>query len=439
MTSGSDRSAPMAHVFERFPTFTQTFCHREVVELGRQGMAPAVFSIRRPLDEPDQEFDVELGRRVVYLPEDGELSALIKRLHAERRIPRAMRHALMDWPSGVDKHRVFAAAWLGPRLRRAGVRHAHVHFAGIAARTAYWLRRYYGIGFSFTGHANDIFREDDGLPVGLGDLAGSARFVATVSEFSAGLLRERFPAAAGRIHRAYNGIDLAGWPARGKAPVDRPPLILAVGRLIEKKGFGDLIEACGRLRDRGRDARCVIVGEGPLDADLGARIARRGLADRVTLAGPRPQSAVRDLLGGASVFALPCVVGRDGGMDNLPTVIIEAMACGVPCVSTRIAGIPEMIRDGESGWLVPPNDPEALAGALAGLLDDPARAAAFGRAGRRLAEERFALPVTTRRLKHLLVAYGRVIPPMAAIRRDRRLLGSWLGRWLRRPPGPPGP
>lgn len=420
----------LAYVFERFPTFTQTFCYREVRELERQAIEPAIFSIRTPRDEPPQDYDQNWGRRVIYLPDDKQLTDEIKRLHSEKRIPRAMRKLLMNWTGSQDKHRVYAAAWLGPRLLKRHVTHVHVHFAGIAARTAYWLKKFYGIGFSVTGHANDIFCEEDPeLPVRLNDIVREAALVATVSEFSARRLREHFPFAAKRIHRAYNGIDLDQWPCRSAQDAAATALrIVSVGRYIEKKGFADLIEACALLRDEFPELKCRIIGEGPLEKDLRLRVQALGLESCVELTGPKSQREIIEELRGARIFALPCVVEQDGGMDNLPTVLIEAMACGLPCVSTTLAGVPEIIEDGQTGHLVAPRSPEQLAGALGAYLCNPQLAAEHGQSGRIRAEHLFALPATARRLKHLLTAHAGLWPGLRAIRQDPSLFATFLKR-----------
>src|SRR5262249_16325102 len=154
-------------------------------------------------------------------------------------------------------------------------------------------------------------------------------------------------------------------------PHERPPRIVAVGRLVEKKGFEDLVDACAILAERGRDFECRIVGTGELEAQLAARIAARGLAGRVVLVGPRPLDEVAREVQGAAALAAACVVGSDGNRDGLPTTLLEAMALGTPCVATDVTGIPEVVRDGETGILVPQHDPTALAAALAYLLDDP--------------------------------------------------------------------
>jgi glycosyltransferase involved in cell wall biosynthesis len=137
------------------------------------------------------------------------------------------------------------------------------------------MRRFYGMSYSFTGHANDLFCPDEATPVGLGDLVRDAAVVVTVSDFTRDWLRERYPESAGRIERVYNGMAMSteppGWPREGV------PVIVSVGRLIEKKGFGALVRAAGLLRDRGVAFRCVIAGEGPLRGELERQIAESGL------------------------------------------------------------------------------------------------------------------------------------------------------------------
>ncbi len=310
-----------------------------------------------------------------------------------------MNHALANWPGKLDKHRVYEAAWIGPLLRRAGVRHVHAHFAGVAARTAYWMKQFYGIRYSFTGHANDIFCESD-LPVTVSDLVREAEIVVTETDFSRDWLRERHPDYAKKIHRIYNGMSFAGLPQA--SPASAPPRVVSVGRFVEKKGFADLIDACAVLRRRGVQFECKIAGGGPLEEDLRALIARHGLEQFVELFGPIPQADVRELLAGARMFALACVVERDGGMDNLPTVIVEAMGCGLPIVSTRVAGVPEMVDDGRTGFLAPEKNTGALADAIERLILDPQLAQRLGDAGRLTAVERFAVERTAGELRALL-------------------------------------
>lgn len=377
-----------AYLFERFPSFTQTFCYREIGELRRQGAVPAIFSIRRPAGEPAQDWDPVIVREVQYLPGDEELVREVDAALRKKRLPAEAATEIAAWGRKTDFLRLYQAAWLGPRLQELGVRHVHAHFAAMAARTAWWIERFFGIRFSFTAHANDIFAPKP-FEVSLDELVAAARAVVTVSEFGVRYLSGKFPADAAKIHRVYNGIDLSRF--RRAETVATPPVILSIGRLIEKKGFADLIESCRLLRQRAIDFRCEIIGEGLLEADLRAQIERAGLADVVSLCGPLAQSEVIEQLARATVFALPCVAEKGGGMDNLPTVVMEAMAAGLPVVSTPIGGVPEMVVEGVTGLLVPEHEPAALAVAITRLLADRSFACSLGQAGRKRAAELFSI------------------------------------------------
>jgi colanic acid/amylovoran biosynthesis glycosyltransferase len=420
-TKSADTPAPFAYLFERFPSFTQTFCFREVEEMVRQGMAPAIYSIREA--DEGSAADTSLLRHIRYLPRDEDLNKAVRDARAAHQIHSDVWDVFAGWGDRGDKTRLYEAAWLGLELKRRRIRHVHAHFAGMAARTAYWIKQFYGIGYSFTGHANDIFCETD-FPVSLDELVKEARLVVTETDFSRDWLRRRCPDWASKIERVYNGIHpeefaLADFSAE-------PPEILSVGRLIEKKGFGELIEACSLLR--GVDYRCRIIGAGPLEGPLREQIAQAGVTHRVSLEGPRPESEVIGFLKRARVFALACARDPDGGSDNLPTVIMEAMAAGLPVVSTRVAGIPEMIAEGQTGRLLDEHDVPGLAAALEALLKDASLARRYGAAGRALAGQKFATGQTTSHLKHLLVRKAPVWPPLRAMRRDPRLLAAALLR-----------
>ncbi len=387
----------------------------------RQGMDPLIISIREPEEARPAEFPVDIP--VHYLPSSDELIARSNRAKKDNTMPRPMLKLLQAWPqNNEDKLRVYAALYLGPMLREAGISHVHAHFAGMATRTAYWLKRFYGITYSFTGHANDIFCPGD-FPVSLAELIREAKFVVTETDFARKWLEEKFSDARGKTVRVFNGIALDGFFPH--EPADALPRIVSVGRYVEKKGFGDLISACAILRQRIPDFECLIVGGGPLESELQAQIDREQLAFQVKLLGARPQEEVRKLLAEANVFVLACAPESDGGSDNLPTVIMEAMAAGVPVISTRLAGVPEMITDGENGLLAAPKDPESVAEALEKMLSDRAMAEQMAERGKQTAQKRFAIEATTRKLKHLLVRIAGVIPPKKARELDPKLPSNW--------------
>ena len=388
----------VAYLLERFPSFGQTFCYREVAELERQGVRVHVYSIRRPAGEPKQDWDEQIVRRVHYLPDENALVSEVDQALPLGKISRETREVVEQWGRQSDFLRLYQAVHVGLRLQQSGLRHLHAHFAGMATRTAYWIRQFFGIPYSFTAHANDIFAPRDYV-VSLAKLMEGAANIVTVSEYAAGLLRDRYPESATKIHRIYNGVDLSRFhPADFGSGI---PAILSVGRLIEKKGFTDLITACHLLRSRGRGFRCEIIGEGPLEAELRAQIAEAGLQSIVKLAGPLTQSEIALRLANATIFVLPCVREQGGGMDNLPTVIIEAMAAGLPVISTALAGIPEMVEHQGSGELVPEHDPKAICAAVDRLIADPVRARRFGDRGREIAMAKFSVEANVRALREL--------------------------------------
>jgi colanic acid/amylovoran biosynthesis glycosyltransferase len=399
--SGIQSSAmqEVAYLFERFPSFGQTFCYREVAELERQGAKVHVFSIRRPVDEPPQDWDQQVVDRVHYLPEEKVLVPEVDRVLRTKAVSDATRAAVEKWGRQSDFLRLYQAIYVGTRLKeKKGLRHVHAHFAGMAARTAWWISEFFGIPYSFTAHANDIFAPRD-FAVSLARLIENAAAVVTVSDFAVRLLQERFPQNAAKLHRVYNGVDLSRFPPSDFA--DSPPAIVSIGRLIEKKGFGDLIRACAHLRSRSRAFTCSIIGEGPLEESLRAQIAVESLEKSVELTGPQTQEEIAARLAHATIFALPCTREADGGMDNLPTVIMEAMAAGLPVISTPLAGIPEMVEPGVNGQLVPDRDPKALAAAIEGFISNSEIARAFGDRGREIAREKFSIETSARQLQTL--------------------------------------
>ena len=377
-----------AYLFERFPSFGQTFCYREVAELARQGMTPPIFSIRKPKDEPPQDWDKRVVERVHYLPEEKELLDEVHRASQKQKITREVIAALDEWGRRTDFLRLYQAVYIGLRLQRMGITHIHAHFAGMAARTAFWIQKFFGISFSFTAHANDIFAPRD-FEIGLNKLVDAARAVVTETDYAKKFLQERFPDRADKIYRIYNGLNLAEFRRADFSSAS--PTIIAVGRLIDKKGFADLIQACRLLVERGKSFRCQIFGEGPLEEKLRRQIEELKLQNCVELPGPKPQHEIKRYLAAGTVFVLPSVIDLEGGMDNLPTVVMEAMATGLPVVSTAIGGIPEMVIDNETGFLVSAGDADGLADAIEKVIVDLSLAKKLGQAGHGRAETLFSI------------------------------------------------
>jgi glycosyltransferase involved in cell wall biosynthesis len=394
----------IAYVLKMYPRFSETFVLAELLELERQGVRLHVFSLKKPDDGVFHADIARLRAPVTYLPESALLTPGVYAAAHRKLARRDPRRYAAAFAAASASHRRTAwkhflrAGYIAAELPKLGVSHVHAHFASGPAAVAHHLHRLTGISYSFTAHAKDIYIEsvdEDALAAKL----RAARFAVTVSDYNRRYLSRL--ADPDRLVRIYNGLDLERFSPNG-APPDAPPLVLAVGRLIEKKGFADLIHACGLLRDRGVDFRCLAVGKGPLASDLATLVDELGLHDRVELVGPKPREEVLKLYRRASVVVAPCVVGSDGNRDGLPTVLVEAMALGVPVVSTDVTGIPELVEDGRTGLVVPEHDPAALAEAIGRIVGDQARAAARARAGRERIEERFDLRRNVGELRALL-------------------------------------
>lgn len=393
----------IGYILKMYPRFSETFILSEILELERQGVRVRIYSLKKP---DDGRFHADVSRvraKVTYVPESPLLRPRAF-YEAHRQVFRWDRRRYLRVLWGVLKRRRAGAAkrflqagYLAPRLRADGVTHAHAHFASSATSVALYLNRLAGLPYSFTAHAKDIYSDGVSTDV-LERKLSSAQFAVTVSEYN----RDYLGALRGgdKVRRVYNGLDLEQFAPNGALRED-PPLVLAVGRLVEKKGFDDLIRACATLRRDGCRFRCRIVGKGDRESQLAALIWALGLENDVELAGPMAREALLHLYPRASVFTAPCVVGSDGNRDGLPTVLIEAMALGVPVVSTDVTGIPELVQHGRTGLLVPQRDPEALAGAIRRLLEDRSTAEALAGAGRERVEREFDLGRNAGRLREL--------------------------------------
>jgi colanic acid/amylovoran biosynthesis glycosyltransferase len=389
----------LGYLFERFPAFTQTFCARELSELYRQGTTPPVFSIRHPTEDRPSNIALE-NIPVYYLPDTNSLEFKIR----TKLISPRLRGLWSGSGDLRDKGRFREAVYLGSKLRKAQISHLHVHFAGLASRTAWWIKRLFGISYSFTGHANDIFCPKPDQRVTLSDLVSEALFIVTVSDFSANWLRRDFPEAADKVYRVYNGLDLSTF--KPASPGAKPVRLLSIGRLIEKKGFAFLVEACNLLHSSGIDFVCEIVGEGPERGRLEELIKAYQLSDKIRLTGSMPQTDIVNLLARSSIFVFPAIHDSSSDSDNLPTVLIEALASNLPVIATGIAGIPEIVQHNENGILVDEKDAAQLANAIRVLACNQGLLKQFGSISREIAAEKFSLANTVGELKSLFSRFN---------------------------------
>jgi colanic acid/amylovoran biosynthesis glycosyltransferase len=361
------RTARVGYVVKRYPRYSETFIVNEILEHEANGLQIDIFSLRPPVDTHFQDAISRVKAGVTYLPQRSSRSTGFwnSLLAAASEMPDVWR-VLSETPA-IDTETVYHAAHLALNVRQRGITHLHAHFASSPASVASLASAFAGVPFTVTAHAKDVFHES----VDHGDLLRkltSASTVVTVSDFNVDFLRAMFGPESLPVRRIYNGLDLNYFSY--VPPVDRPRRIVAVGRLVEKKGFIHLIDACALLARAGVTFDCQIIGSGPEQENLRRRVTQLGLDECVHLCGPLPQRDVIELLRSAAVFAAPCVAGTDGNRDGLPTVLLEAMALGTPCISTPVTGIPEVIKHGVTGLMVPEADAHQLATAMEHVLDD---------------------------------------------------------------------
>lgn len=388
----------VAYVVKRYPRFSETFIVNEILAHEAAGVRVTIFSLRPGTDTHFQDVVSRVRAPVHYLPHghiraDDFWSTLKQTM---RTFPGgAQVLGQTREPTSIMVHQAMALAL---EVQRRGIHHLHAHFATSATSVAALAARLAGIDYSFTAHAKDIFHQEVDEEE-LGRKLAGARTVVTVSDYNVEDLRRRFGRDAERVRRIYNGLDLSEFPFE-PCP-GTPGRIVAAGRLVEKKGFDVLIDACALLRDRGVALECRIVGGGEDEEQLRRRINALDLQGVVHMTGPLPRGDVIREMRRASVFAAPCVEGSDGNRDGLPTVLLEAMALGIPCISTRVTGIPELVQDGVTGLLLDPRDTEGLADAIQQLLPSPPEAARLVHGARRRIEEDFDIHRNAARIREI--------------------------------------
>ncbi len=396
----------IAYILKMYPRFSETFIVNEILELERRGVDVRIYSLRKP---DDGRFHAELARvkaNVVYTPEypDKEPERVqaaeiaVRAFYPERYLALRAYAESRGHPYAIKRFQ--QACVIAAHLLNHPVHAMHAHFASSASRVANYVKQLIGLPYSITAHAKDIYHED----VQLGSLQGKirdARFVVTVSRFNQTHLQALMGDQPADIRCLYNGIDRDRFQPKAEGQ-RQSHLILGVGRLVEKKGFDDLIRAGYLLKQWGVNFRCEIIGKGELRDALQALIDELRLSEQVKLLGPQPQDGVLEAYQRSAVFALPCIIGSDGNRDGLPTVLLEAMATGLPVVSTALTGIPEIIDHGRNGLLVPPGDPEALAHALARLLQNHPYRVEMGAAARRKVARAFDVRQNVSQLHHWL-------------------------------------
>jgi glycosyltransferase involved in cell wall biosynthesis len=382
----------IAYLVSQYPAVSHTFILREVLALRRRGWEVATASVRAPADSaalgPEEAAEAE--ETFVLKPSAAALAVRAAAAHLRlvaahplgwlRMAARARKWCVLEGPRSRVKALGYLAeagvllAW----MRRQGAGHVHVHFANPAAFVAGLAQATGLVDYSLSVHGPDAFYNVDSG--GLARKLAGARFVRVISLYAQSqCMRLLSPPDWGKVRLARLGVDAMEF--RRPAPEAResgnngPVRVLCVGRLVAAKGQHVLLSALALLAKKGLAAVCTLAGDGPDRQSLERRAAELGIQDSCVFTGAVDRAGVRRLLAEADVFVLPSFA------EGLPVSLMEAMAAGLPCVSTRITGIPELITHGRDGWLVPAGNVETLALALEELAADPGLRRDMGRAG----------------------------------------------------------
>jgi len=406
------RKKRIGYILRRFPSLSETFILNEVLAMEGLGTKVEVYSILQPRDPKFHEGITRLQASIRYIPTLGDLKSLARyNRRAYRsfgwRYLRVLASCVATFKP-MQVWRFFQAAYIAERARERKIEHFHAHFANRAANVARLAHEISGIPYSFTAHAVDIYKNTV-RPKILKKRITKAEFVVTVSDENQRFLRELAPAAADKIHRIYNGIDFARF-GKSARPLNASFTILCVGRMVEKKGLEYLIQACHELKKQNFRFRCNIIGKGNLRPKLNAMINELDLKNEIKLVGVVTQDKIGAWFTDADIFVLPCIIAQDGNREGLPVSIVEALASGLPVVTTAVAGISEAVKDGENGFLVPEHDAMALAEAVRKLLVDRDYRDKLSRNARRSVQPKFDQDITAQTLKRLLTR-GEAPPP----------------------------
>lgn len=397
----------VAYMMSRFPKLTETFVLDEILEMERRGVEVEIFPLWREkgvdVMHPEARALVDRARfaptlngrilldnlRCLFGRPRRYLSTLATLIIANRRNLRFLGGAIAIFPKACS----FAL-----QMRRLGVQHLHAHFASHPAAAAFVIGRMSGIPWSFTAHGSDLHRDQSMLK----EKVAEAAFVASISEYNKRFILERIgDDYADKVEVVHCGVQLEQFE---RAHPPQGPLQMAcVGTLHAVKGQGYLLQACALLRDRGVDFTCHFIGDGPDREALEKQAAELGISQQVVFHGACEREKVRALLAQMHVAVAPSVPTSDGRREGIPVALMEAAACSLALVASDLSGIPELVQDGETGYLAEPGDPRGLADAIERIAQSPALGQQLGETVRHRLELDFNLATNVARLQHMML------------------------------------
>ena len=419
--SGSDKQ--IGYIIRSYPRLTQTFILNEILALEQIGASIQIFALTNPHEKVVQMQVDQVQAPIHYLDEDIQPRRFgnILKEHVEvarryftgyiRSLFYIATHAEIDqgyiasnrWECFLQA--VYLIYLLVLEEQRMGKRidHLHAHFAHDPTLVAYLMHGITGIPFSFTAHARDLYQVPEKI---LADRIYQAKSVITCCRANLEYLNRIAPSQQSKFSLIYHGVNLTDFqpvPHHAANVIPEVPLILSVGRLVEKKGFQDLLQALLLVKKKGERFQCAIFGDGPLCQQLREWIEEHGMADEIMLKGDITQQELIPIYQTANLFVLTPVQTEDGDRDGIPNVLLEAMAVGLPVITTAVAGIPELVDDNQNGLLYQPHDVNGISSGIIELLRNAEKRKQLGGAASQKVKEQFNVAQAAKRLKTLFI------------------------------------
>lgn len=404
-----EQKKKLGYVVTMFPRLSETFILNEILELEKNGFDITIFTRKPSNGYPIHKDFFKVKSSILYLGvmrksdwfptlKDNFLLLLLSPRSYLKTFLRVMKKS---------RRTAWRKFFIGARIARYAlskrISHIHAHFAADNAKIASYASMIFGIGFSFTAHAKDIWVKS--TPLSLGKLIEKTRFAVTVCrynyEYLSGLTTQ-----TQKIHLIYNGLDKEKFKSTHRREDFENGCceLLAVGRLVPKKGFNVLVDACRILSKERISFRCSLIGDGELFSVLRELIQRNNLQKELFLAGACSQEdLITNYLSKADILVVPSIIAPDGDRDGIPTVILEAMAMGVPVISTPVAGIPEIVIDRETGLLVQPGSGEDLARGVVALTGNRELASRLSQKGTARVKDMFDREKNVKMLARLFI------------------------------------
>lgn len=402
------KSLKLGYIMSRFPKISETFILYEILAVQELGAKVEIF----PLIKENQSVchkEAEALVRIAHYHKYFSFSILKAQLYFLFLQPIGYLRTLIEVLLNTLKNKNFfiKALIIFPKsvrfayeMQKMKISHIHAHFATHPTVAAFIIHRLTGIPFSFIAHGSDLHVNRTMLDKKI----AASTFAVTCSKFN----KELMVTSAGeqmreKIHVIYSGVELDVFSPNFNKPTDRPIQIICVGSFEEVKGHKYLMQACKLLQDRGIKFHCHLVGDGPVRGTIEKLITELRLDDRITIHGLLQRQEVAKILQESDIKAAPSAPTLDGKREGLPCVLIEAMAAGLPIVSTQLTGIPELVDDQHTGFLVEPHNAEELANALQKLCESHELRIQMGKAGRKKVQEGFDRKKNTKTLLKLIV------------------------------------